>query len=78
VVVRLDLERDRDALAEVEDARVLTGPLEDTLSFRGQALQQRRRVLVAAVLGPQKREDGELEMVRLAAEELPDPRGLAV
>ncbi len=35
-------------------------------------------MLVAAVLRPEEREDGQLEMVRLAAEELPDSRGLAV
>jgi hypothetical protein len=29
-------------------------------------------VLVAAVLRPEKREDGELEVVRVAAEQLPD------
>ena len=29
-------------------------------------------MLVAAVLRPEEREDGELEMVRVAAEELPD------
>jgi hypothetical protein len=29
-------------------------------------------VLVAAVLGPEEGEDGELEMVRVAAEQLPD------
>ena len=63
---------DRDALAEVEHARVLAGPLEDARAGRGQPLQERRRVLVAAVLRPEQREDGELEVVRIAAEELLD------
>ncbi len=35
-------------------------------------------MLVAAVLGPEKREDRELEMVRVAAQELPDSIRLPV
>jgi hypothetical protein len=35
-------------------------------------------VLVAAVLRPEEREDGELEVVRIAAEELPDTVRLPV
>jgi hypothetical protein len=35
-------------------------------------------MLVAAVLGPQEREDRELEMVRLPLEEVADPGELAV
>jgi len=35
-------------------------------------------VLVAAVLGPEQREDGELEVVRVAAEQLLDTRELPV
>jgi hypothetical protein len=38
VVVRLDLERDRGAVAEVENARVLARALEDALAGRGEAL----------------------------------------
>jgi hypothetical protein len=78
MVVRLDLERDREAVAEVEDARVLARPLEDALAGRGQTAQERRRVLVAAVLGPEEREDRELEVVRVAAEKLPDSIRLPV
>jgi hypothetical protein len=44
--------------------------LEDALTLRRQALQQSSRVLVAAVLGPEQREDGELEVVRVATEQL--------
>ena len=72
VVVRLALERDGEAVAEVEDARVLAGALEDALARRGQPLQERGRMLVAAVLRPEQREDGELEVVRLAAQKLLD------
>jgi hypothetical protein len=35
-------------------------------------------MLVAAVLGPQEREDRELEVVRLPAEQVADPGKLAV
>jgi hypothetical protein len=35
-------------------------------------------MLVAAVLRPEQREDGELEMVRLAREQLADPRVLGI
>jgi hypothetical protein len=35
-------------------------------------------MLVAAVLGPEQREDGELEVVRLAREQLADPRVLGI
>ena len=74
----LDLERDRLALAEVDDAGVLAGPLEDARRGRGEALQERRRVLVGAVLRPEEREDGELEVVRLAAEQFADSVELPV
>ncbi len=72
MVVRLDLERDRDAVAEVDHAGVLARPLQDALALRRQPPQQQRRVLVAAVLRPEHREDGELEVVRRPAEQLPD------
>jgi hypothetical protein len=72
VVVRLDLEGDGRAVAEVEDSGVLARPLENPLACRGQPLEQRRRVLVAAVLRPEKGEDRELEMVRVSAEQRPD------
>ena len=72
VVVALDLEGDRLAVAEVDDARVLARALEDARRLRREAPQEERRVLVAAVLRPEEREDGELEVVRLALEQLLD------
>jgi hypothetical protein len=78
VVVALDLERGRLAAAEVEHTRVLARALEHPRAARRQPLQERRRVLVAAVLGPEQREDGELEVVRLALEQLDDPLELVV
>jgi hypothetical protein len=66
VIVTLDLEGDGLALAEVDDARVLAGALEDARGARREALEEQRRVLVAAVLGPEERKDGEFEVVRVA------------
>ena len=78
MIVRLDLERDRFAVAEVDHAGVLAGPLEDALSLGRQPPQEQGGMLVAAVLGPEQREDRELEVVRLAFQEVPDSLELAV
>jgi hypothetical protein len=78
VVVALDLERDRLALAEVDHARVLTGPLQHAGAGAREPLQQPSRVLVAAVLRPEQREDRQLEVIRLALEQLTDPGKLGV
>jgi hypothetical protein len=72
MVVRLHLERDGRPVAEVEDARVLAGTLQDVVARGREPLEERRGVLVAAVLRPEEREDGELEVVRVSAEQLPD------
>jgi hypothetical protein len=78
MVVRLDLERDRLAAAEIDDARVLARALQDALALAREPLQQQRRVLVPAVLRPQQREDRQLEMVRVAVEQLADTVELPV
>jgi hypothetical protein len=70
--VRLHLEGDRGPVAEVEDARVLAGSLENALAGRRKPLEEARRVLVSAVLRPEQREDRELEVVRFALQQLPD------
>jgi hypothetical protein len=72
VVVALDLEADGEAVAEVEDAGVLAGPLEDARALAREALQEARRVLVAAVLRPEEREGGQLEVVGVAPEQRAD------
>ena len=74
----LDLEGDGEPVAEVEHAGVLARPLEHARAAARQPLQQQRRVLVAAVLRPEQREDGELEVVRLALEQLVDTGVLPV
>jgi hypothetical protein len=40
VVVALDLERDRLALAQVDDAGILTGALQNSLAGRRKAAQE--------------------------------------
>jgi hypothetical protein len=78
VVVALDLERDSLAVAEVYDPCVLAGSLENARRVGREAAEQRRRVLVRAVLRPEEREDRELKMVRLAPEQFADSVELPV
>jgi hypothetical protein len=78
VVVALDLERDRETVAQVEDARVLARALQDAGAARGQPAEERCGVLVPAVLGPQEREHRELEVVRVAPEQRADSLELPV
>jgi hypothetical protein len=78
VVVALDLEGDRLAVAEVDNARVLPRALQDAAAAGRKPLQQACRVLVPAVLRPEQREDGELEVVRATAEQLLDSVELPV
>jgi hypothetical protein len=78
MVVALDLEGDRLALAEVDDAGVLSRTLEDAFARGRKPPQQQRRVPVRAVLRPQEREDRELEMVWLALQEFADSLELPV
>jgi hypothetical protein len=78
MVVALDLEGNGEALAEVEHTGVLARPLQHALAGAGQAGEQRRRVLVAAVLRPEQREDRKLEVVRLAGKQVDDSIELLV
>src|SRR5215207_4745111 len=72
VVVRLDLERCRQAVADVDHARVLARPHQDVRTLGRQQPQQLLRVLVRAVLRPHQREHRQLERVRLAPHALAD------
>ena len=60
VVVRLDLEGDDVAAADIDDAGVFAGALHDELAAGGQLLQVQARALVRAVLAPHHAEDAEL------------------
>ena len=78
VVVRLDLERDRLAVADIDHARVLTRPQQNAFPTGGKPFQQKGRMLVAAVFRPEKREHRELEVVRVAVEQPADAVELLV
>ena len=69
VVVGLDLEGDRQAVADRDDAGVLARPGDDALAGGRQGPQQRLRALVRAVLAPHDAEHRELEVVRVAPAE---------
>jgi hypothetical protein len=78
VVVRLDLERHRVALADVDDAGVLADAGEQLADRRlGRQLAELAQVdlaaLVRAVLAPHHRVHRELAARRTAAEDLADP-----
>jgi hypothetical protein len=69
---------DGEAVADVDHARILTRARQHAPSVHGQAPQLQARVLVAAMLRPQEREDGELEVVGRPLERLLDLRVLGV
>src|SRR5207247_9042496 len=73
VVVALDLEDDGPAVADVDRPRVFSRPLQHTGAFGGKPAQIDPRVLVGAVLRPERREEPELGVGRLAAEAARDP-----
>src|SRR5690606_36414693 len=56
-----------------DDAGVLARALEHPRRLRGQRAEQRLRILVAAVLGPQRAEDAQLRIRGLPAQDLEDP-----
>jgi len=78
MVVALDLERDRLAVTEIDHAGVLAGSLEYAGAGGRESPEKLGGVLVAAVLRPEQREDSELEVVRVAVEQLADTVELSV
>ena len=58
--MRLDLERARPAITNVDDAGILSGALQHVFAARGQALQMHARRFIGAVLAPHHAEDAEL------------------
>src|SRR5437764_13925231 len=74
MVVRLHLERGHPAVADVDDAGVLAGPLHDARPAGRKLAQVHARRLVRAVLRPHHGEDAELRVIRRAAEDLLDAR----
>ena len=72
VVVGLDLERDREPVADRDHAGLLPHPGDDVAAGGRQRREQRPGALVRAVLAPHHAEHRELEVVRVAAELLAD------
>src|SRR5688572_22725049 len=68
MVVRFDLEGDREAVTDRDDASVLARPLQHPRGFGGQRSQQRTRVLVRAVLAPERAHHAKLGERRLASQ----------
>src|SRR5207247_543150 len=60
VVMRLHLHGDCEAIADVDDPGVLTRPLKHPGRLCGEELEQRLRILIAAVLAPHGAEHAEL------------------
>ena len=71
VVVALDADGRRDAVADVDDAGVLTRADEHPGRLGREPAQMHARGLVRAVLGPHDRVHRQLEMVRWATEDAP-------
>ena len=74
VVVRFDLERRHQPVADIHHAGILARPLHHQLAARGQALQVHLARFVGAMLAPHHREDTQLRDVRLAPQDLLHPR----
>ena len=69
VVVRLHLEDADLAVADVDDAGVLAGPVDDLRALGRQLAQMQARRLVGAMLVPHRRDDAELGEGGRAADE---------
>ena len=70
MIVRLDLERDGDAVADVNDAGVLlAGADEYFRRLGGERFKQRARVFVTAMLAPHDGENAQLGVARCASTE---------
>src|SRR5262249_9029021 len=78
MIVTLDLEHGDPALAHVDHARVLAGPLHDARAGGGQAAQVALARFVRAMLRPHDREDPELRERRAPAEDLAYQRDLVL
>src|SRR6185312_8767442 len=59
VVMRFDFERDRHAVADIDDAGVLTRTLQYVLASRGKLLQVHARALIGTMLAPHHAEDSQ-------------------
>src|SRR4029453_1829229 len=70
MIGRFDFESNGKTAADIDDARVFTGTLEDCRAFCGKPFQVDARTLVAAVLAPHHAEDAQFGPCGLALENL--------
>ena len=68
MIVRFHLERGSQSIANINDTRVFTRPLQHLRRSRRQPAQMHFARLVGAVLAPHHAEDAELGEIRLAPE----------
>src|SRR6185369_5245907 len=69
VIVRFDLERRAPAVAEIDNARILTWRNDHSWSSCRQSLQMNARRFIRAVLGPHDRENTEFGKTRFTAKQ---------
>ena len=72
MVVRFDLERDRNAVADIDDAGVFARALQHVFAVRGKLLQMNARALVGAMLAPHHAENAEFGLGGFAAQQAHD------
>src|SRR2546423_1889718 len=72
MIVRLDLECDRESIADIDNAGILAGTLQHRRTLRRQPAQMDARTLVAAVFAPHHTENSELRQRRLAFQDRDD------
>src|SRR5262245_12494646 len=73
MIVRFDLECNRETVADVDNAGVfLTRADEDALRSRRKGFEERACVFVGAMLAPHDRENSQLRVIRIASEDFPD------
>src|SRR5579859_4925126 len=69
MVMRLDFESARPAVANVDDSRIFAGPLQNEFAARGQPFQMDPRRFVRAMLAPHHAEDAQFGERGLPASE---------
>src|SRR5262245_53733040 len=72
MIVAFHLKSHGQAIADIDDSRILPWPLQNMRTFRGETFQILSRALVATVLRPHHGEHAKFRMVWLSSEELDD------
>src|ERR1700722_16164112 len=69
MIMGLDLKSTGPAVANINDAGILTGPLYDEFAARGKSLQMHARRFIGAVFAPHHAENAEFGVRRFASTE---------